>query len=139
MSFREKSAWITFAALALVYGVYFLLLWSNWDERLAQPMSIGLLIAATVALVTITVASHVLVAILEPKNANARADEREIVIELRSERIASYVLSTGVVCLIGALLLGWNGALVANLLLACLVVSELVKAAAQIAFHRADA
>jgi hypothetical protein len=41
--------------------------------------------------------------------------------------------------LIGALLLGWNGYLVANLLLAAMVIAELVKAGAQIAYFRAGA
>jgi hypothetical protein len=102
-------------------------------------LSIGLLVAAVIALIVVITVLSVVSAILNPKQAAAPADERETLIDLKAERIASYTLSIGVVCLIGALLVGWNGFLVANLLLASLVIAELVKAVAQIAFFRAGA
>ena len=139
MSYREKSAWISLLAHALVFGAYFLLLWQNWDERIGQPLSIGLMVPAVLALVTIVAVPTIFVALAAPKEANASADERERMIALKSESIAAYVLATGVVCLIGALVLGWNSFLVANLLLAAMVLSELVKAIAQIALFRAGA
>jgi hypothetical protein len=137
MPFREKNAWITVAALIVVYGVYFGQLIAS--ERLAGPASIGLLVAAVIALIVIMTASHIALAIAWPTEAQAPADEREKTIELKAERLASYVLSTAVVCLIGALLVGWSGLLVANLLLAAMVLAELVKAATQIAHFRAGA
>jgi hypothetical protein len=139
MSFREKSAWIALVTYGLVFGVYFFLLSQAWDDRYSQGLSIGLLVAAVVGLVVIAAALTIVAAVLNPKEANAPADERETLIDLKAERIASYTLSTGVVLLIGALLLGWNGYLVANLLLAAMVIAELVKAGAQIAYFRAGA
>ncbi len=139
MAFREKQAWIALAAYGVVFGAYFAVLYLGWDERWGGPLSVGLLIAAVLALVVVAAALNIIVAILSPKDANAPADERETLIELKTERIASYTLSVGVVCLIGALLMGWNGFLVANLLLASMVLSELVKAASQIAYFRAGA
>jgi predicted RND superfamily exporter protein len=139
MSFREKSAWIALVTYGLVFGVYFFLLSQAWDDRYGQGLSIGLLVAAVVGLVVIAAALTIVAAVLNPKEANAPADERETLIDLKAERIASYTLSTGVVLLIGALLLGWNGYLVANLLLAAMVIAELVKAGAQIAYFRAGA
>jgi predicted RND superfamily exporter protein len=136
MSFREKLAWLGLIVHSLVFGVYFLVLSRNWNVQIGQGLSIGLVIAAVIALVVITVALTVVAAILSPKEANVRADERETLVDLKAERVSSYVLSTGVVCLIGALLLGWNGFLVANLLLAALVAAELVKAGAQILHFR---
>jgi predicted RND superfamily exporter protein len=139
MSFRVKSAWIALVTYGLVFGVYFFLLSQAWDDRYGQGLSIGLLVAAVVGLVVIAAALTIVAAVLNPKEANAPADERETLIDLKAERIASYTLSTGVVLLIGALLLGWNGYLVANLLLATMVIAELVKAGAQIAYFRAGA
>jgi hypothetical protein len=139
MSFREKSAWISLIAHGVVFGAYFLLLSQSWDDRLGQPLSIGLLAGAVVMLVIIAAMLTIIAAVLNPREANAAADEREQLIDLKAERIASYTLSTGVVMLIGALLLGWNGFLVANLLLASLVIAELVKAAAQIFAYRRGA
>ncbi|HRP12281.1 MAG TPA: hypothetical protein PLK37_14720 [Terricaulis sp.] len=136
MSFREKSAWIALIAYGVVFGGYFINLAQAWDERWAQGLSIGLMVGATVMLIIIAAALTIGAALMNPKAANAPADEREQLIDLKAERIASYTLSTGVVLLIGALLLGWNGYLVANLLLAAMVISELVKALAQIIAHR---
>lgn len=139
MSFREKSAWIAFITYALVFGGYFFTLWQGWDARWAQGLSIGLMIGAVVALIIVAIVLNTAVALLNPKEANAPADERETLIDLKAERIASYTLSIGVICLIGALVVGLNPFLVANLLLASMVISELVKAAAQIAYFRAQA
>jgi len=139
VSFREKSAWIALVTYGGVYGVYFVALTQGWDERWGQGLSIGLMVAAVVALVVIATVLTIIAAIFSPKQANAPADERETLIELKSERWASYTLSVGVVCLIGALLVGWNPFLVANLLLASMVLSELVKAIAQIAYFRRGA
>ena len=137
MPFREKLAWISLIAYGLVYGAYFTLLASAWDDRWGQGLSIGLMVAAVAGLIMIAATLAIVAALLSPKEANAPADEREKLIALKSESLASYTLSTGVVLLIGALLIGWNGFLVANLLLASMVISELVKAIAQIvAFRR---
>lgn len=137
MSFREKSAWIALVAHGLVFGGYFYTLWQGWDARYASGLSIGLMIGAVVMLVIITAVLSIAAALFNPKAASAPADERERLVDLKAERIASYTLSVGVVCLIGALLMNWNGILVANLLLAAMVISELVKAAAQILYFRA--
>lgn len=139
MSFREKTAWIALFAYGLVFGGYFFNLASAWDERWGQRLSGGLMIGAVIALVVITVSLTATAAILSPRQANAPADEREQMIDLKAERIASYTLSTGVVLLIGALLMEWNGILVANLLLAAMVISEIVKALAQIVAYRRGA
>ncbi|PZO53423.1 MAG: hypothetical protein DCF16_06790 [Alphaproteobacteria bacterium] len=136
MSFREKSAWIALVTYGSVFGAYFFLLWQAWDESYGQGLSIGLMVAAVIAFVVVVTTLTVIAALFNPKAANAPADERETLIDLKSERIASYTLSVGVVCLIGALLLGWNAHLVANLLLASMVISELVKASAQIVYFR---
>jgi hypothetical protein len=139
MSFREKSAWIALLAYMIVFGPYFFLLWQAWDQGHAQGLSIGLLVAAVIALIVITLALTIVAALLNPREASALADERETLIDLKAERIASYTLSTCAVCLIGALLVGWNGYLVANLLLASMVISELVKALTRIAYFRGGA
>jgi hypothetical protein len=139
MSFREKSAWAALVTYGGVYGLYFTALANAWDAQWSQGLSIGLMAAAVVALVVIATGLTIVAAILSPKDANAPADERETLIELKSERVASYTLSVSVVCLIGALLIGWNPFLVANLLLASMVLSELVKALSQILSFRRGA
>lgn len=138
MSFREKSAWISFLTYAAVFGPYFFFVWQAWslDEALGRGLVIPLLIGAVIALVVVAVVLNVTLALFSPKEATAPADERETMIDLKAERIASYVLSVGVVCLIGALLADVNATLVAVLLQAGLVIAELVKASAQIIYFR---
>jgi len=136
MSFREKSAWVSLITYGVVFGGYFFTLWQAWDESYAQGLSIGLMVGAVVALIIVAIVLNTVIALFHPRTANAPADERETAIDLKAERIASYTLSIGVIFLIGALLIGWNAFLVANLLLASMVVSELVKALAQIAYFR---
>ena len=137
MPFREKMAWITIAAHAVVFGSYFWVLARAWDEHLGFGTSLGLMIGAVIWLIILMVASTIVVALVSPKQANAPADERERLIGLKAQRIAAYVLCALVVCLIGALASGWNGLLAANLLLGAMVISELTKAGAQIVYYRA--
>ena len=139
MSFREKTAWIELITYSVAFGGYFLTLWQAWDELYARGLVIGLTVGAIIALVIMAVTLTTVVALFTPKEANAPADERETLIDLKAERIASYALSVGVVCLIGGLLAGMNGILIAVLLQASLVIAELVKAIAQIAYFRLGA
>ncbi|MEQ1817649.1 MAG: hypothetical protein ABL871_03485 [Terricaulis sp.] len=141
MSYREKSAWIALLTYAAVFGGYFFFLWEAWslDEAFGRGLVIPLLVGAVIALVLAAIVLNVALALFSPKEANAPADERETMIDLKAERIASYTLSVGVVCLVGALLVGVNGMAVAVFLLASLVISELVKSAAQIAYFRRGA
>ena len=139
MSFREKTAWIELITYGVVFGGYFFTLWQAWDELYARGLVIGLTVGAIVVLVIMAVTLTAVVALFTPKEANAPADERETLIDLKAERIASYALSTGVVCLIGGLLAGMNGILIAVLLQASLVIAELVKVIAQIAYFRLGA
>lgn len=139
MSFREKSAWIALLTYAAVFGGYFFYLSQAWDETYARGLTIGMTIGAVVVLAIVAVVLNVTLALFTPREANAPADERETLIDLKAERISSYVQSAGVVCLIAALLIGWNAILVAVLLQASLVIAELVKAGAQIFYFRRGA
>ncbi len=139
MSYREKSAWIALITYAVVFGFYFFALWQAWDEAYARGLTIGLTIGAVVMLVIIAVTLQTVIALFSPKEAIAPADERETMIDLKAERISSYVLSVGVVLLIGGLLASVNGILVAVLLQASLVISELTKSIAQIVYFRRGA
>lgn len=137
MSFREKSAWISLITYAVVFGGYFFVLWQSWDPSYARGLTLGLTIGAVVMLIIIATGLAIVAAFFNPRDANARPDEREVLIDLKAERIASYTLAVGVVGMVGALLMEWNGVLVAVLLLATLVIAELVKATAQIIYFRA--
>jgi hypothetical protein len=139
MSFREKSAWVALITYGVVFGTYFMTLWRLWDESYSRGLVIGLTIGSIVMLLIIATTLTTVIALFSPKEAIAAADERESLIDLKAERISSYVLGIGVICLIGALMADVNGILVAVLLQASLVISELVKAIAQIIYYRRGA
>lgn len=136
MPFREKSAWLSIAAHVLVYGGYFLSLARIWDEPARSEVGVAMLGGAVTTLIAIWVALAIAQSALSSKDAEKPADERERLIDLKADRISSFALSIAIICLIFALIGGWNSFLVANLLLAALVVSELVKASAQIFYFR---
>ena len=96
MTFQAKSAMLMTIALVVVYGSYFFVV-GSWaittpaDQIVYQP----LMIAAIVPLVILAVLGHIVVALINPKEANAY-DERDRLIDLRGERIGAYVLAVGV-------------------------------------------
>lgn len=139
MSFREKSAWISLFVHALVFGVFFFMLAMNWPSWLADTrLSVGLLFSAMLALVVIAGALTAATAAFSPRDAHAPEDEREKMVALKAAWLGSIVMTVGVVGSVGVLLLGWTSVLVAYILIAVLVVSEITKAIAQIAYFRAS-
>jgi heme/copper-type cytochrome/quinol oxidase subunit 2 len=94
MSFREKSAWIMLIMIVLMTS-----LWTAhmpWWRPFTlapdpNPIVFHALILATVGFVVIVVVAHIVIAVLAPRDANARADERERLIGLKATRIGAYV------------------------------------------------
>lgn len=138
MSFREKSAWISLLSMAGVYGFYF------WTISHA-PAATGalhygpLLIRTIVLLVVIQIILNVALAVYRPGEAQAAADERERLIDLKASRIAYFGLVTGVLvaCVFG--LLTPPTLFTTNSLLFILVVCEVLRAGCQIVFYRLGA
>jgi hypothetical protein len=96
MSFREKSAWISFLTVLLAASVYF------GGLALGQVHGFGslhLLIACVIGLVVLQVVLHAVAAMLNPSDARTPKDEREKAIELQSYRVGYYVLVVGVMAM----------------------------------------
>jgi hypothetical protein len=154
VSFREKLAWLSFIANALVFGAYFLTVAGRFlDGTLHGAELIGLFVAAAALLTIIHVSAAIMLALSSLRGANARADDREQLIELKSGRIGGYVLAVGVMIVaLGAPLIGYLTAampatdpsfaaamLMANGILFALVMGELADALSQIVRYRMDA
>jgi hypothetical protein len=139
MSFREKSAWITLITLALMFGLWAMHFPWGWPLTLApepNPFVFHALVLATISFVVVVVVAHIVVAVLAPREANARADEREQLIGLKATRLGAYVygaLSMSSVLLIH---LGANEIGLAYFLVTALVVAEIVSCTARIVYHR---
>ena len=139
MSFREKSAWITLITLIFV-SVLWALHIPRWRPfTLApgpNPFVLHALVLATITFVIVVVAAHVLVAIRAPREANARADEREHLIGLKATRLAAYVYAALSLSSISLIHLGANAIGIAYVVLVSFVIAEIVNFAARIVYHR---
>jgi hypothetical protein len=137
MAFREKSAWIMSVALLVAGAIYFNSVVSIWQQtgQLAQPM-VPLLFGYVIAIVVISILSHIALAIFAPRDANAPADERERQIIIRSGYYSSYVLATGLLLALGLYLALRNGDLLFYIVFLSLMLAQLVEYALTIIFYR---
>lgn len=135
MSFREKTAWISFISVAGIYGLYF---WSVVHNG-RKDATFGGLLGTVIALVVVQVVLTVVAAAFAPKDANAPCDERERLIGLRATRTAYAGLATAVAfaCFFGAFTppIIFN----TNALLFILVTAELLRSGCQIFQYRREA
>ena len=135
-SFREKSAWISFLSILVVFGVYF---WRVVQVIAGQgdPHETGqLFFTLVVVLVVVEVVLHWLVAAQSPKEARSPKDERERLIELKATRVAFYVLLIGALLSIATIHHGAGRWELAHFVLFAIVVAELVRSGSQIVLYR---
>lgn len=137
MSFQQKSLWVSLAALLLAFGGYF---YSAYATVLPTPAAkdvlphqAGLFIAATVVLVVVLVAGHVVIALLDRRT---EADERDRSIELRGGRYGSFVLATGVFFALCSALVTEGNAVMAHVLLGSWVLAQGVEITSQLVMYR---
>jgi hypothetical protein len=140
MSFREKSAWISFFVILVAFGFYF----AAYVNHLLHPGSphphfFGLFLLLVVAVVVLEVVLHILVAIRSPSDANAPRDERDRLINLKAARIAFYVLMTLAFLSVGAMHHGATALFMGNCIFFAIWVAELTRFGSQIVLYRRTA
>lgn len=137
MSFRERSAWISFVTVLACFGVYF---GAVLTHSVPRGLPTVLLFAACVAgLAALQALLTVISALRAPNEAKAPRDERERLIDGRARTVGYYVLLVGV---LGLAIPGHTGGGVVDMLnfaLAAIVVAELTVSAVQIILHRRGA
>jgi hypothetical protein len=137
ISFHEKSLWVSLAGLLLAFGGYFysayLTVLPTTAAKNVLPQQAGLFIAATVVLVVLLVAGHVVVALLDRR---VETDERDRSIELRGGRYGSYVLATGVFVALCTSLMTEGNAVMAHVLLGSWVLAQGVEIVSQLVMYR---
>lgn len=136
MSFREKSAWISFVSIGVVFTVYFWnvarVLAGEVESREIFIISIGLL----AAFVVLEIALHIAVALQSPAQARTARDERERLIEMKATRPAFHVLVIGALAGVGMIHVTSSTWLMSQVVLLAIVVAELVKFGGQIIYFR---
>ena len=139
MSFREKSAWISFGCLLVVFGTYFGSVALVLSGRMHSGASLGLGVGLLAAFVILEIVLHVAIAIQSPGDARAPKDERERLIEMRATHRAFPVLVLGALAGVGTMHLTRSNWVVGHVVLLAVVVAELVKFGGQIVSFRRDA
>ena len=136
MSFREKSAWISFVTILVVFGAYF---WNvariaghEVDSHAGLVISVGLL----ASFVLIEIVLHLAVAMQSPKEARAPRDERESLIELKATRVAFQVLVVGALAGVGMMHITKSVWVMGQHVLLAIVFAELIKFGVQILHFR---
>ena len=137
MSFREKSAWISFFLILVVFGIYF----ADYTAHLLRPgyphhNYFAMFVLGVVAVVILEVVLHILVAIRSPADANAPADERDRLINLKAARIAFYVLMSLAFLTIGTMHLGATAFFMGNCIFFAIWLAELTRFGSQIVLYR---
>jgi hypothetical protein len=139
MSFREKSAWVSFLSILAVFIPFF---WNSYRQFAGQVDShsaVGTAFGLLALFVILAIVLHVAIAIRSPRDARTPKDERERLIDMRATRVAYYVLLVGALAAVGTVHLRNSGWLIQQVVLLAIVVAELVKFGGQILLFRRDA
>lgn len=125
MPFREKSAWIMLVVLSVIALGYFsqIIQWSLQTQEIVSPSMAGV-VRFTLALVAWTVVSQIVLAVIWPKDAQRRLDERERHIHEKAENWSGIVLGIGLVTSLGYYLFYLDGNLLFYMAFASLIVSQ---------------
>ena len=138
MAFQAKSAAALVGALVVAYVPYFILvgylLWST-SEDVANIAYKPLLILATVPVAVIAAVSHIVLALITPKEANQH-DERDRLIDQRADQLSAHVLAVGVFAAIVLAMLELASFYVVNALLLAWVAAEMAAQVRRLVLYR---
>ena len=140
MSFREKSAWITFFTVLIFTVLWFTHVWRVQFLHARDENPMIWFFGTVAALIALEVALHIAVAVQSPREARTPKDERERLIDMKASRVAFYVLLVGTFASIGTLHMpGANRLIMAQCLMGSILFALLSRFGTQIALHRRDA
>lgn len=136
MSFREKSAWITFVSLLVAFTPFFYFSYQALTGQLGHGRARTLAFLLIAAFVALEVVLHAVAAALAPAEARTPRDERERLIAMRAAHLAYTVLLVGGLASAGLIHLSTNVWVMQQALLFVIVAAELVKFGTQIVLFR---
>ena len=133
-SFEERSVWIQLVSMLLVLGGYFAVASRMLSAGVqALPAYAAVFTVSVVLMVVVIVVGHIAVAIASRPDG---ADERDRLIAWRAEAYSGWLLGTGVLAGISAMVVAVPNVWVAHLLLLSLFLSEVLKLVLQLVFYR---
>lgn len=137
MSFREKTHWAAFLALAAGFGWYFLAYpWAMVSTDAGVAAVAAMLVPVTIIIIAVLAATAAFFAIRAPKEAHLKEDERERSIHVRGTHLAYYPLVLGAWINMIAIFYRFSPGVYLNLLMATVVIAELVRVGSQLYYYR---
>jgi hypothetical protein len=121
----------------VIYGWYFWTIFRSGPRR--DGIGFGGLLGTVIALVVVQTVLTIAIAVFAPKEANAPADERDKLIDLRATQIAYGALAGSIAC--ACFFGGFRSPIIfsTNALLFILVISEILRCGCQIVQYRRGA
>ena len=139
MSFRERSAWISLIATPLIWGAYFWKIWPDAQDGKLYVDTFGMFVGTLVLLVIVQIVLATVIAIFAGKAADAPMDEREQLIDLKGARVGFHMLNVLLVGVSSLWLYGMSPLVMANGILAAMVIAETLRAASVVFGYRRSA
>ena len=136
MSFREKSAWVSFVSTLLLFVAYFWTVSREYDGLIAKHSAAVMEFGLLGAFIAIEIVLHVFLTIQKPDEARAPRDEREHLIELKATRVAFYVLVVGALASVGLMHVTRSAWVIAQHIFLAVMVAGVVKFGGQIFYFR---
>lgn len=143
MSTPERAAWISLVITPLIWGGYFWKIWPDLvDDGALERSTAGLFVATVVVLVIVQIVLATVLAIagaLLRRRNDERPDERDQLIDLKGMRVAYYGLTALLIAVSGLWIFNMSALVVANGILASMVVAEILRAASVVVAYRRGA
>ena len=138
MSFNEKSTWISLTILMMVFVGYFSQVYGGLvSGSLVKADVIGLFVGAVISIIILEIALHIVIAVLNVKDADQPGDERDRLFSMKAGNISGWVLGIGVLMISAQTFLQELDFLwVANLLLFAVFISQVVSYILQLFYYR---
>ena len=138
ISFGEKSIWISLAIISFIFAGYFSQVYQGLiSGTLDKAAVFGLFIGAVASIIILEIVLHIVIAVLNVKDADQPGDERDRLFSMKAGNISGWVLGFGVLIISAHTFMHDLDSLwVANLLLFSVFVSQVVSYALQIFYYR---
>jgi hypothetical protein len=138
VNFREKSIWVSTAIMLYVWIWYIDIVGTGLlDGTVTREGTIGVFIGMTVLLVFLEVVSHIILAIVSPKDAQQRNDERDRLINQRAESHSAWMLGAGIIAIaMSTMFRDLSGVVVVHLLLMLMIAIEILSNGLQMVYYR---
>jgi amino acid transporter len=137
LSFQEKSTWVTLILTVLIFGYYFAEAISIFQNESVDNSTIaGLFISAIIFAIIFYSISHIILAVINRKEAEQNEDERDKLIELKGVRLSYYVLVAGVFVTGSSLFMTSSPLILANIIFFFFILGEVIGYVSKLIFYR---